>query len=83
MSLAKTTLLAAVAEKIRTPGVIRADEAYTQAEFCRRAGLARKAYQAARRHGLTVIEFGKKRWVRGADWLAFLEKQAEKQTAST
>lgn len=64
---------------ITTPGVIRADEAYTQAEFCRRAGLARKAYLSARRHGLVVVTFGKKRWILGRDFLSFLAKQAEKQ----
>jgi hypothetical protein len=66
----------------QSPGVIRADESYTQAEFCRRAGLARKAYLSARRQGLKVVEFGKKRFVLGSDWIAFLQHQASKQSAS-
>jgi hypothetical protein len=58
-----------------TPGVIRADEAYTTREFCRRAGLGDYAFREARAAGLKVTEFGKKRYVLGADWLEFLKRQ--------
>lgn len=68
-----------IASASQPPGVIRADECYTQAEFCRRAGMARKSYHAARRACLMVVEFGKKRFVRGVDWLTFLAQQIEKQ----
>ncbi len=61
----------------RAPGVIRADEAYTVAEFRRRTGLGDFAFRAARAAGLRVIAFNKKRYVRGQDWLAFLAEQAD------
>lgn len=60
------------------PQVIRADEAYTVAEFRRRTGLADYALRAARAAGLRVIAVGRKRYVRGLDWLAFLAAQAER-----
>ena len=62
----------------RTPGVIRHNEAYTVPEFRRRAGLGDYAFRAVRRDGLRVIEIRKKRYVRGCDWLAFLEEAAGK-----
>jgi hypothetical protein len=64
----------------RTPGVIRADEAYTVAEFRRRATLQRYALSQAQRAGLRIVAVGRKRYVLGADWLAFLAQQAELQT---
>lgn len=59
-----------------SPGVIRADEAYTIAEFRRRAGLGDYAFRQARGGGLRIIEVGKKRYVLGRDWLAYLERIA-------
>lgn len=59
----------------RTPGVIRGDEAYTVAEFRRRTGLGDFAWRQLR-HELRVVEVGKKRFVRGTDWLEFLARKA-------
>ena len=53
------------------PGVIRVDEAYTVPEFCKRAGVGDRVWRKLRRE-MRVIEVGKKRYVRGADWLAYL-----------
>ncbi|MDA1054535.1 MAG: hypothetical protein O3C40_29225 [Planctomycetota bacterium] len=59
----------------RTPGVIRADEAYTVAEFRRRAALGDYAFREVRRAGLRIISIGKKRFILGRDWLEFLNTQ--------
>lgn len=64
------------------PGIIRADESYTVAEFRRRADLGDYAFRQLRAKGLRVVECGKKRFVRGADWLEFLDRQAAEQEAA-
>jgi len=64
----------------KPPGVIRADEVYTINEFCRRSGLGDYAFRQARRDGLRVVEVGKKRFVRGADWLGYLDQIAASET---
>lgn len=61
----------------RTPGVIRESESYTVAEFRRRAGLGDFAFREVRRAGLRIIAVGKKRYVLGKDWIAFLNDHAE------
>ena len=61
-------------------GVISKDEAYTVAEFRRRAGLGDYAFREVRRAGLRVVAVGKKRFVRGADWLEFLSRMAAEDT---
>lgn len=61
--------------KLRTPGVIRADEAYTVAEFRRRASLGDYAFRQLRQGGFRIIEIGRKRFVLGADWLEYLRGQ--------
>jgi hypothetical protein len=58
----------------RVPQVIRADESYTVAEFRRRTGIGDYAFRELRQAGLRIISVGKKRFVRGCDWLAHLEK---------
>ena len=65
------------ASRGETPGVIRADESYTVAEFKRRSGLGDYAFREARRAGLRIVSVGKKRFVLGGDWLVFLERAAE------
>lgn len=62
----------------RTPGVIRAEESYTVAEFRRRTGLGDYAWRQVRR-SLRVVEVGKKRYILGADWLALLSRIADSQ----
>ena len=64
---------------VRTPEVIRVDESYSIPEFKRRSTLGAYAFTQARRAGLRVIEVGKKRFVRGADWHAFLDAAADSQ----
>lgn len=61
--------------------IIRADESYSVPEFCRRVGLGRYAFGQARKNGLAVVEFGRKRRVRGVDWLDFERRMLEKQRA--
>ena len=65
----------------RTPGVIRADEAYSVAEFRRRAGLGDYAWRQVRRQ-MRVVEVGKKRYVLGSDWLAYLSRIADTQESA-
>jgi hypothetical protein len=57
-------------------GTIRADESYTIGEFMQRAGMGRRAFDAARRRGLQVLSAGKRRYVLGSDWLAYLRQQS-------
>ena len=54
-------------------GVIRAGEVYLLEEFHRRAGIGRHAYNTARHRGLKVIRTAGRVYVRGDDWLAYLE----------
>lgn len=61
----------------RQEQVIRKDESYTVGEFRKRAGLGDYAYRRARKEGLRVVEIGKKRYVRGIDWLEHLDRAAE------
>ncbi len=46
-------------------------------EFCRRAGLGPTALRRAQRAGLVVTPVGANRFVRQADWEAYLSLQAE------
>lgn len=65
----------------RVPGVIDAAASYTLSEFRRRTGLGSYAFRQARAAGLRVVEVGRKRYVLGADWLRFLERQATEEGA--
>ena len=56
-----------------SPGVIRPDEVYTKDEFCRRTGMKAHAYRTAKRKGLRVISTAGRVFVRGADWLSYLD----------
>lgn len=70
----------------RVPQVICADEAYTVAEFRRRTGIGDYAFRELRQAGLRIVAIGKKRFIRGVDWLAHLAMIAAaddvKQSAS-
>ena len=57
-----------------SPSVIRSDEAYTVPEFRRRTDLGDYAWRQLRAE--LQISVGKKRYVRGCDWLAYLGRQA-------
>jgi hypothetical protein len=52
--------------------------AYPLKEFMKQTGLGEAAMRSARRHGLKVCTVGRNRYVRGADFIEYLEKQAEK-----
>jgi hypothetical protein len=51
---------------------VRVDEVYTLAEFQQRTRMSRSAVRSARRRGLRVTQCGKRCYVAGADWVAFL-----------
>jgi len=58
-----------------TIGVIHRDEAYTVDEFRARTGLGYHAWRQLRPQ--LQVEIGKKRFVRGADWLDYLARAAQ------
>lgn len=60
------------------PGVIQADEAYTVDEFRRRAGLGDFTWRQVKKE-LLVIPLGRKKYVRGCDWLEYLDRLAVEQ----
>lgn len=53
---------------------VRIDEVYTLAEFQQRTRMSRSAIRSARRRGLRVTQCGKRCYVAGSDWVAFLAK---------
>lgn len=53
---------------------VRIDEVYTLAEFQQRTRMSRSAIRAARRRGLRVTQCGRRCYVAGSDWVAFLAK---------
>jgi hypothetical protein len=57
--------------------VIRAGELYRKDELLKRAGLHQAAWRTARRNGLRVLEANGRAYVRGEDWLAYLESLFE------
>lgn len=59
-----------------TPQVIRSDEAYSVAEFRRRAGIGDYTWRDLRRR-LRVVKIGRKQYVLGQTWLEFLREQAD------
>jgi hypothetical protein len=63
------------------PGItpIRADHAYSLADFCRRTGLGRNGFREAKRKGLPVRVCGRNRYVLGEDWHEFLRQQPPPQ----
>jgi hypothetical protein len=60
----------------RAPGVIRVDELYTLDEFRSRTGLGEQWLRTARRSGLRVLYLGGRAFIRGRDFVDFLEKSA-------
>lgn len=57
---------------------IKSDEVYRWAVFLAAVGFGEKAGRVARQRGLRVMKTGKGVFVRGADWLAYLEQQNAK-----
>lgn len=62
-----------MSESRHVPGVIRADEAYTLKEFRMRTGLGVHSWRIVRGH-LRLVKIGRKTYVRGADWIAYLNR---------
>jgi len=56
-----------------SPGVIRADELYRLDELQARLQAGEWAIRQARRKGLRMYKIGKRKYVKGADVLAFLD----------
>lgn len=54
---------------------IRADEVYTLAEFMRRVGFKEGAMKEARGRGLRVTYTSTRAFVRGRDWLEYLDRE--------
>jgi len=54
-------------------GVIRPEEIYRKDEFFRRVGIKQAGYRTARRNGLKVIAAQGRVFVRGSDWIAYLD----------
>jgi len=65
-----------ISVKSTAPQVISATECYTISEFRKRTGLGDFSFRKVRAAGLPIVEVGKKRFVRGKDWLVFLDLQA-------
>lgn len=66
----------------KAPGVIRADEVYTLAEFYRRSGIGEYGMRKAKRRGLRVVKVGSRTFVRGRDFVEFVDQQNNGATAS-
>ena len=61
---------------LRIPGVIERQHVYTLDEFRQRTGMGDAAMRTARRAGLRVVRFKNRSFVRGADFLDFLDAVA-------
>ena len=64
----------------RSPGVISRNEAYGVAEFRSRVRMKDFAWRQVVKDGLRVIAVGRRHFVRGEDWFAFLERKAASAT---
>ena len=60
----------------RTEGTIRPDEIYRLDEFKLRSGLGDFAFRQARGDGLRVVAIGKKIFVRGLDFIEYVDGKA-------
>ena len=61
------------------PGTISSGEVYRLDEFRRRTVWEKSALRTARRSGLRVIYFKNRGFVRGSDFLAFLDEVARNE----
>lgn len=59
------------------PQVIRSDEIYSLAEFCRRVGIGPAELRGERRAGMRIVTICGREFVRGRDWFSFAEKHTE------
>ena len=63
-------------------GPIQKNTIYPLGDFMGRVGMGEFAIRNARRAGLKVVRIGKKVFIRGEDFISFLDAQAEAVTAS-
>lgn len=63
-----------------TNGTIRDSEIYRLDEFKRRTGLGDFAFRQARADGLRTVAIGKKIFVRGCDFVEFVNGKASEET---
>lgn len=59
-------------------GETRADASYTVEQIRAANGLSKAALSALRRQGLPILRLGKRSFVLGRDWIAFLEKHGRR-----
>lgn len=60
-------------KELQTLGEIRADVVYPLPVFQRLAGLSSWATRQARRNGLILKLVGRRKFITGRDWLAYLD----------
>lgn len=65
------------------PTTIQAGGVYALVQFKEISGLKDYAFRNAVKKGLKTISIGKRKFVRGSDFLAFLEKQSSDQETVT
>lgn len=66
----------------RTPGVIRADEAYSVVELRRRARLGDHLWRQVRRD-LPIVTIGRRQYIIGSDFIDWLREQRQKEAAAS
>lgn len=62
-------------------GEVLSNGVYSLADFQKRVGLSRDGMRSARRAGLRVIRLHNRAYVRGSDWMDYLNKSVD--TAGT
>ncbi|WP_417391989.1 hypothetical protein [Gimesia sp.] len=65
------------------PTSIQSGGVYTLEQFKQLAGLQHTALRNAVKKGLKTITIGRRKYIRGSDFIAFLDKQAEAQEVAT
>lgn len=60
-------------------GIVEVDAVYQKAEFLSRVGLGEAAFRSARRAGLKVAYVHGKAYIRGRDWLDYLDGKLSPQ----
>ncbi len=63
-------------------GIVEADAVYQKAEFLCRAGLGEAAFRSARRAGLKVAYVHGRSYIRGRDWIDYLNGKRSPQNSS-
>jgi hypothetical protein len=63
-----------MARQVTTDRTIRAGEVYGKDEFLERSGIRQHAFRMAKRNGLRTVPIHGRVFIRGEDWLAYLDK---------